>query len=77
MTEDPTVRTYRGQVYRRVGSERYLTKRSREVIRLEIWQSRCLKCGAPFRFKRSARTKTFSPNRHCDVHKRRQRTPGR
>lgn len=65
-----TTKIYKDQLYESLGSEPYVNRKGRtvEVVR---WKSRCLECGEAFTFKHQARGE-FSPNRRCDVHKKRR-----
>lgn len=67
---DETV--YKGQTYHRIGSKPHVRRDGSET-RLDIWRSRCARCGEWFEFMRPADEKVFSPNRRCIKHKE----PGR
>jgi hypothetical protein len=63
---------YKGQGYYALGTEPY-TRRDGQPTTLQIWRSRCARCGEAFTFKRSAKAIRFQPNRRCTTH----RWPGR
>jgi hypothetical protein len=63
-------RVHRGQVYQLVGYRPHVCRDGHET-QLEVWQSRCAKCGEPFECCRPVNsTKPFAPNRRCAEHKR-------
>lgn len=62
---------YQGQFYEFVGFRPHVCRDGRE-IELEVWQSHCATCGAPFSFSRPGNSqKPFAPNRRCAAHKAR------
>ncbi len=59
---------YKDQVFDRIGTVPYINRKGREMV-LDIWQSKCLKCGTGYTFMHQQRGE-FSPRRNCDEHKK-------
>jgi hypothetical protein len=68
-----TVR-YRGQLFQSLGQCETVSGRNRHRINVDLWETCCATCGAPFVFnllpKRDGSTVPFWPVRRCETHRR-------
>ena len=67
--DDPDVRTYSGQVYRRVADVAH-TRVDGTLTALTTWASHCATCGAPFTTRSPTFENTFAPTRRCEPHRK-------
>jgi hypothetical protein len=70
-TDRPPDRMLEGQPYWLVGRRPY-TRADGSETTLDVWESLCADCKAPFQFLRAGGQpiERFSPNRRCDRHRR-------
>lgn len=64
---ETNVRTYRGQLYCRVGT-RQRERHDGRMMEMIIWRANCAQCGAVFKCSTPSGGK-FNPSRRCKAHR--------